>query len=71
MVVRLNANLSEEAHAGWRHMNPLYGVEMTALAEAIGLRLARLDQAEHLLPPLWRDLIAEARAIKAEHHARS
>lgn len=49
----------------------VYGVEMTSLAEAIGLRLARLEQAEHQLPPFWRDLIAEARAIQAEHKGRS
>lgn len=61
---RLNANLSDEAHDGWRHALA-YGVEMTSLAEAIGLRLARLDQPEHKLPGLWRDLFAEARAIRA------
>ena len=67
---RLNANLSDEAHDGWRQMDALYGVSMTALAEAIGLRLARLDRPEHKLPPIWRELISEARAIKAEHSAR-
>lgn len=51
-------------------MDALYGVEMTSLAEAIGLRLVRLEQPEHKLPSIWRELIAEARAIKAEHHSR-
>lgn len=66
---RLNANLSDEAHDGWRHVS-VYGVEITSLAEAIGLRLARLDAPEHQLPGFWRDLIAEARAIRADTKRR-
>lgn len=68
--VPLYANVSDEALDGWRLFARANGVSVTAMLEALGCRLAELDAPEVDLPALWRETIAEARAIDAERRSR-
>lgn len=69
-AVALHASVSDEARDGWRLFAQVHGVSVTGLLEALGLRLAFLDRPEKGLPVLWREVLAEARAIDAERRSR-
>lgn len=64
-------NLSDEAFGGWKLFARSRGVNVTALIEAMGRRLAEMDQPEARLPDLLRLSLAEARVIEAERLERS
>jgi len=66
----LNVTTSREAHEGWRSFCAVHGCTMSALAEAIGLALAALDDPEAELPPLLRATLQDARRIGSERARR-
>ena len=66
----MTQQLSEESYEGWRLWARSRGVTVTALIEALGRRLAELDQPEARLPALLRDVLAEARQIDDDRRRR-
>ena len=62
--------ITEEAHDGWRHFCAMYGTNITAMIEAIGLTMAQLDAPESRLPPMLRATLHESRRIAAERASR-
>lgn len=66
----LNVVISDEAHDGWRDFCAVHGCTVSALVEAIGMALGRLDEPEAKLPPLLRATLQEARRIAAARSAR-
>jgi hypothetical protein len=67
----LNLNVSPLSHEGWATFCHAHGTTMTALAEAIGLSMGRLDQPEDKLPRWVRDLLADSRRIAAHRLGRA
>lgn len=61
----LHASVSDEARDGWQQFAAAHGVSVTALIEAIGIRLADMEP-----PGDWSAIIEEARAIDAERRRR-
>lgn len=61
------AEVTEEALDGWRDFADRHGVDRTALAEVIGLRLAGLSDP---LPRLLEQWVREARDLKNERRRR-
>lgn len=64
-------NLTPEAHGGWKLFARSRGVNVTALLEAMGRRLADMDQPEARLPDLLRLSLADARVIQDERLDRT
>ena len=67
---QMTQQLSEESYEGWRLWARSRGVSVTALIEALGRRLATMDQPEARLPPLLRDALAEARQVDDDRRRR-
>lgn len=66
----LFATVSDDSRDGWQEFARVHGVSVTALLESLGHRLSDMDAPEAKLPALWRETIAEARAIDAERRSR-
>lgn len=62
----MNVYLSEEAHRGWADLARTQGTTITALMEALGLRLDVMDEPD----ADWLALVEEARRIHAERLSR-
>jgi hypothetical protein len=69
-MIALHVTISDEAHDGWRNFCAVHGINITALAEAIGLSLGQLDDPETELPPQLRETVIRARRIAAERIRR-
>ena len=69
-MIALHVSISDEARDGWRDFAAVHGTTVTALAEAIGISLAQLDDPEAELPPLLRKTVYEARRISADRISR-
>jgi hypothetical protein len=66
----LNLTVSPHAHDGWSAFAAAHGATMSALAEALGRRLAILDDPESELPQFVQDILRDARRIAAERTSR-
>jgi hypothetical protein len=63
-------NLTIESYEAWRLFARARGVTVTGLLEALGRRLANMDQPDARLPPLLRDAVMEARTIDDDRRRR-
>lgn len=61
------ANVSEESIEGWRTFCDAHGVDRTALAEVMGLRLGAMTGH---LPPVLDRWVREAKKLAAERRRR-
>lgn len=65
------AEVTAESRRGWRDFCRNYGGNPTTLAEVIGLHLATIDVPPAKLPPLWRQLAAEASELERKRRERT
>lgn len=64
------AKVTPESLAGYKSFAERYSSDMTALAETIGLYLARLDGPIEKLPPVWRRIAEDAKRLRVQRKAR-
>ena len=67
---QLHGYLSTEAWNGWYGFAERYGVNVTALLEAIGVKLARLNVPENRLPTWIRQIVRDARVVASSRSSR-
>lgn len=60
---KLSGMVDPTTYDAWHLFARSRGVDLSALLEAIGRRLADLDQPDHRLPAIIRDAVAEAREV--------
>lgn len=61
--------LSPEGHAGWEHFSSEFGPTKAALADAIGLQLAKFERGQRL-PPLLEEALRHAAGEAATRRQR-
>ncbi len=63
--------VSTEARDGWYEFAEHYGVNVTSLVEAMGVRLGQASGPEGKLPVWLRDLVRDARSVASSRSSRA
>lgn len=62
--------VTKEAYDGWHRFAYQHGADVTALAEVVGLHLARMTGPIDKVPAQWRRMAEEAAALKKSRASR-